>query len=336
MKKIITILCTCLIVLSCAAQYQKKELLFNLKDGNSLYKAENSSGKVGMIDKNGKVIIPFEFFSFVEFADKTNAFIQAKKELSGAIELYTLEGKKFLDAQRGYTRIYSFGMDGIPGYQVEKDSKKGLLDVYFNEILPPVYTDIKYVPANDELKFILTAKELGDKRVYTISSVFDEKGIAYNSLYEGDAIFLTELYPFKLYDSSGNVIKEALDKTKSDKVKVVFFTLSKKGSKGPEDFQPMLKWYAFDNNKPGLSKINNFGFFLDKPLTITDGRSNVTIKENSAYGNDYIKADWSGHSYIEMHLGNEIYYLTPTYDNFLFGSNFNYEWVQKLKEIIRK
>lgn len=119
-------------------------------------------------------------------------------------------------------------------------------------------------------------------------------------------------------------------------MKVVFFTLRKKGSKGPEDFQPMLKWYAFDNNKPGLSKINNFGFFLDKPLTITDGRSNVTIKENSAYGNDYIKADWSGHSYIEMHLGNEIYYLTPTYDNFLFGSNFNYEWVQKLKEIIRK
>lgn len=125
-----------------SADIIEKEPYIETSDGRTLFIAKNNDGKVGMIDSNDRVIIPFKYFSGYGRVDNVNAYFVMfyNPSLNKGLELYDINGNKIIDSSKGYGLISE--SDLIPAYYVSKDDCQGLLNIAFEELLPPIYESI--------------------------------------------------------------------------------------------------------------------------------------------------------------------------------------------------
>lgn len=343
MRHIALLLIFCFSALVVNAQYKNKELAFNLNDGRSLYIAENEYGKVGVIDNNNNVIIPFNFFSAMKVLNEKNAFFIVYPRIGSAMEAYNLSGEKLIDSSKGYSNIYH--LSPTPGYVVHSDKGVGMLDVNLFEIVPPVYSNISTALIGNYY-LIGTQKNNGD--VYTLTDkLLDSNWNSYIVPIEGSFIELNSLIPF-----AGINIPEGIPGKSPDvnSLKIIKLT-NKPGTTPDKQFMPEGIYFSFNvNGSHPYPKLDNC--YIQIPYKIEGLGDVLTITENGS--NDALKFHGSKNNIIEFQIAGNSYKLKPQLfsesfkidylvkqakagnDRTIIESNYSKSWLDNLRKMLAK
>lgn len=174
---LITFICVILSIGELNAQAIDKQ---TSKEGKVWYKITSNTGKVGVADKDGNIIIPAEHYRISYFDDANvykvysdrmhiclydlsgkpliyndsgfnyihyyaeEGFYIAKKDSKYSI--FSLSGKCIIPLERGYSKIrYSEDLGrNYAFYYVYKDDKEGVCDLNGKEIIKPIYNSVIY------------------------------------------------------------------------------------------------------------------------------------------------------------------------------------------------
>ena len=131
-------------------QYDKVEAIANQDENQNLWYEENllkvqKNGKYGIIDFEGKEILPIEYDSIGVITGIKNAILVQKSGKYGVVD----EKGKLL-TEIAYTEIKPLGKDNKSGFIVKDDQGKySLIDYSKNLVLPNQYEGIEPVYGND-------------------------------------------------------------------------------------------------------------------------------------------------------------------------------------------
>lgn len=188
---------------------------------NGICIVPGKDGKIGMIDKTGKVLLPTKYSDIINWRDANTPNIILKKDASADSEyqyVYGICDRNFkMTVPFGYNSFEKntdYTDDGdiyVKNYIVSKEDKYGVLDTLFNTILPLKYDQIeaqnnsylvelkgKYGVLDSNLKTILPAEYDWIYATYTdgnydnckyivkknfVQKLYDEKGKLLNDFY---------------------------------------------------------------------------------------------------------------------------------------------------------
>lgn len=152
--------------------FQNRRYEWNFKD--QLLIVEKSS-KTGVINKSGKLIVPFEY-DHIELFDSGEMRLETFKENDLIEFYYSKKDGKFINNKPYLESRYSGIHDGsakmnsfflISDVLKNGETTYGLMDVSGNEVVKPVYTDI--ISLNEETGFVTRIDKSGN---YSSSSFF--------------------------------------------------------------------------------------------------------------------------------------------------------------------
>ena len=145
--------------------FEQIETINNMDNNQNLWYEKDVlkvkiNGKYGVIDLNGKEILPCEYEEIEAVQGIENA-LKIKKD--GKYGLIDDEGKKLLDVK--YLDITNLGKDNQKGYIVKADGNLyGIVDYTGQEILPAQYQKIKKVYGNDLYVVVKNGKQIVIKK----------------------------------------------------------------------------------------------------------------------------------------------------------------------------
>ena len=188
--------------------FEQIEAISNMDNNENLWYEQDvlkvkSNGKYGVIDLNGKEILPCEYEEIQAIQGIENA-LKVKKD--GKYGLIDDDGKKLLDVK--YTDITNLGKDNQKGYIVKNDQNLyGIVDYTGQEILPEQYQEIKKVYGNDYYVVVKDGKQVVIKKDGTevLKDGFDEvKAILKNASNPG--IIYKKDNKYGVMDTTGKVL----------------------------------------------------------------------------------------------------------------------------------
>ena len=287
MKKAVIFLISLFSIIICKANYDIVKKALEFVNGNEYFIAKDKDEKVGVIDKNENVIIPFLYDNGdVIIKDRSAAFVMKfpYKEKKGC-EMYDIMGNKVVDSSKGYESIHSnWGPGLLYEYPSETillpdEMKFGLLDIWGNNLSEPNYNEYEFFALGNAYLIFGKKYSWDDVAVGTNSVLLAANYEAYtNNINDGRLMWLENL---KECDSSGNIIDNS-----NVLIKLCTMLPSKEKVDRKDEFYPTpgLYWNIFDSN--GLDTICSYNYVLmPGKFKITKTDSALVLNEIDEKGN---------------------------------------------------
>jgi hypothetical protein len=257
-------------------------------------------GKIGIIDKTGKLLLSAEYVDIINWRDANtpNIILKRKPFFAGIGISYENYDYVYGVCDRNFKMIVPFEYNSfekntnfyvdeyrweVKNYIVQKDGKYGILDTLFNAILPIKYDNIEV----SEKSYIIGMNEkygVLDENFKTILPVEYDWIIAThtNGDYDKSKYVVKKDYVQKLYDEKGKILND-------------FYVENRSGEYDENEFEPV-----FEPNKITLSTY--IKYYLDGNYGIIDGVQRVVIPakyDNIEYlGNRNFACTEGGYSFL--------------------------------------
>ena len=191
-------------------QYDKVEAISNQDVNNNLWYEEflkvQKNGKYGMIQLDGKEVLPAEYEKIEAVQGIKNAILVQKDGKYGVVDK---DGKAMTDI--AYTEIKALGKDNKSGYIVKNEQGKfGIIDFSKKQILPNQYDGIEKIYGNDLYVVIVDGKQKLVKKDGTdvLTEGFEKiEGILKTN---GAGIIYQNAGKFGVMDLTGKVVVEPI------------------------------------------------------------------------------------------------------------------------------
>ena len=288
-------------------EYSKVEAISNRYKNNQMWYEEdvlsiNENGKYGLIDLEGKKILPAEYTSINSIEGIQN-ILKIKK--NGKFGVVNLEGKEILPTI--YSEIDIIGSDAKSGFIVKNEQNQyGVINYSGETALDIKYEEIYKIDGNE----LYVVKQNGSQKlVNKTGEVLIEQGFdEIIDILENDMGII-----FKLNNKLGimNISKEVTIEaqyTKIEEVKPGILVAEKEGKTGVIDIE---------NNIKMEFRYNNVSY---------NKNANIYIAENEDYTNDLLNANFelrqTGYlieintekAYIELKQNDEYKYYDYTFE----------------------
>jgi hypothetical protein len=250
---------------------------------NGICIVPGEGGKLGMIDKTGKLLLPIEYVDIINWRDKNTPNIILKKYADEDSDYEYIYGV----CDRNFNMIVPFEYNEfkknidydvhLKNYIVKKDGKYGILDTLFNLILPIKYNSIT-LPYESNFYIV----ELNDKYGVIDSNFRMVLPVEYDWIGTQLSNYIAKKDDVqKLYDERGKIIND--------------FYIEDDGESDEDVFQSVFE--------PEQSKLTAYiQYYLDGYYGIIDVNKNVVIPAKydriKYLGNGNFACKQNGYSFI--------------------------------------
>ncbi|MDR1583050.1 MAG: WG repeat-containing protein [Prevotellaceae bacterium] len=266
---------------------------------NDICIVPGKDGKIGMIDKTGKLLLPAVYTDIINWRDANTPNIILKKQAdkdSGYDYVYGVCDRNFkmivpfeynsFEKNWEYEDYADWNVK-MKNYIVAKDGKYGILDTLFNEILPIKYDNIE-VSENSYIVSLNDKYGALDNNFKTILPVEYDWIMAThtNGDFDNSKFIAKKDYVQKLYDEKGKILND--------------FYVENRSGEYDEDVEKSAFESVFEPNKTTLSAY--IKYYLDGNYGIIDGAQRVVIPakyDNVEYlGNGNFACTEGEHSFL--------------------------------------
>ena len=196
---------------------------------NGICIVPGEQGKLGIIDKTGKLLLPIEYVDIINWRDKNTPSIILKKRAEEDSDYKYIYGV----CDRNFNMIVPFeynelkkstnydhnGNIYVKNYIVSKGRKFGVLDTLFNIAVPIMYDDIEIFDSSKS--FVVT---LNGKRGVLDNNLKIILPIEYDWIHcKPDGNYIAKKnYVQKLYNKKGRIINECYIENREDVFSAIF------------------------------------------------------------------------------------------------------------------
>lgn len=126
-------------------------------------------GKLGLINESGEIVLPIKYYNIINWKDKNspNIILVTKKEGEEKY-IYEICDRNFKKVSphnyENISKVISYTDDGMincKGYMVCQNSKWGIIDSSYNQVVPYKYDEIKGVEDNDNAFIVKKGAKYG-------------------------------------------------------------------------------------------------------------------------------------------------------------------------------